>query len=88
MLYSVSCPPLCKSKGILNMTLKKTTSPSSNKEDGNEFTPQAGLRNSTLWKDGKPDPRLRTLMRLLARSAAQQFIDECEQKEQAENKDT
>lgn len=68
------------------MTLKKTTSAPLNKEDIDKFIPQAGLRNSTLWKNGKPDPRLRTLVRLLARSAAQQFLDECEQKEQKEQK--
>ena len=88
MLYIMSCPPLCKSKGISNMTRKKTISPSLNNEGDDKFTPQAGLRNSILWKDAKPDPRLRTLVRLLARSAAQQFLDECEQKEQPKNKDT
>lgn len=70
------------------MTRKKTTSSSSDNEDADEFTPQASLRNSALWKNGKPDPRLRTLVRILARSAAQQFLDECEQKEQVKNKDT
>lgn len=70
------------------MTHKKTTSSPSDIEDVDKFRPQAGLRNSILWKDNKPDPRLRTLVRLLARSAAQQFLDEREQKEQAKNKDT
>lgn len=68
------------------MTRKKATSPSSNNEDDVEFTPQAGLRNSILWKDGKSDPRLRTLVRLLARSAAQQFLDEAEQKNSQKTK--
>ena len=68
------------------MTRKKTGSLSSSIEGVDEFIPQAGLRNSILWKDCKPDPRLNKLVRLLARSAAQQFLEESEQEEQANGK--
>ena len=70
------------------MTCKNTGSTPSIMEGSDEFVPQAGLRNSTLWKNGKPDPRLSRIIKLLARSAAQQFLDECEQEEQAKDKNT
>ena len=70
------------------MTYKNTGSTPSSSEGADEFLPQAGLRHSTLWKNGKPDPRLSRIIKLLARSAAQQFLDEVEQKEQAEHKNT
>ena len=68
------------------MTRKKTTSSPSYIEEDDEFTPQTVLRNSTLWKNGKPDPRLKKLIRLLAKSAAQQFLEEPD--EQTKDKDT
>ncbi|MBL1240571.1 MAG: hypothetical protein COB13_001895 [OCS116 cluster bacterium] len=70
------------------MTPKKTTSTPPSSERVDEFAPQTGLRNSTLWKNGKPDPRLSRIIKLLARSAAQQFLEEVEQKEQSESKNT
>lgn len=70
------------------MTRKKNTSTPSGNKSADKFVPQAGLRNSILWKNGKPDPRLKTIVKLLARSAAQQFLDEVEQKDRTKNKNT
>lgn len=53
-------------------------------EESDIFTPRPGLRNSNLWKDDKPDPRLTTLIKLLARSAASQFLEESEKNEKPE----
>lgn len=51
------------------------------------FQPQASLRKSALWKDGKPDPRLVKLVHLLARvTVIEHFEAECAAQKELEDK--
>ena len=43
--------------------------------DKTEIRPRAALRNSNLWKDGKPDQRLISLVQILGRVAAKEHYE-------------
>ena len=51
-----------------------------------EIKPQERLRNSSLWKAGKPDARLVELVRILARQAAREDYEvECADKDKSQD---
>ncbi len=65
-------------KGILYMTKKNDEFTSNLSSSADIFQPRSGLRNSTLWQDGKPDARLVKLIHLLAQATAlEHFETEC-----------
>ncbi|MBO6551222.1 MAG: hypothetical protein JJ964_16600 [Rhizobiales bacterium] len=61
------------------MSEKKNPLLSNQGSNAGLFQPQASLRHSSLWQDGKPDTRLVKLIHLLAQvTALEHFEAECE----------